>query len=445
MAVIRALHKFIYFDELVPRIFRNVAILVSSTTVVAVLGLVTLALTARALGPAGVGILALVEAYIRTVDLLTRLQPTQALIKHGADALEAGDGARFGRLVKLSMLIDLAGGIVAGSIAIALGFWVAPLIGLGPDGYDYILLVALAMFVSFRPTGIAVLRLFDRFGVLALSDAAVALLRLAIAATALALDLGIWAFIAMLFVHSLLDGLVAFGFAVRELVRRGHGGFWRAAGRHAFGENPGFTRLLWNSNFNQILRNATQRFDVLALGALVSPATVGLYQVAKRSGKALLRLGRTFTQVLFPELAKLWGRGDQARFGRLIRRATGLTFALSMALFVPLAFVVPSLVDLAFGAEFSPAVPLIFVQGVAIILNLTGLAFNPALMSMGLDRQLLTITFIGAVAFALAFVPAVMVGSALGAMVCHVLFSLIWFIGCGWLLMRHADRRETTG
>ena len=99
-----AFRRLIHFDELVPRILRNVGYLVSGTTAVSLIGIVTLVLTARALGPAGLGILALVEAYVRTIDMLFRLQPTQVLIKYGSEALEKDDKGRFERLIKLSIL-----------------------------------------------------------------------------------------------------------------------------------------------------------------------------------------------------------------------------------------------------------------------------------------------------------------------------------------------------
>ena len=426
--------RLIHFDEVVPRILRNVGVLVSGTAIVSLLGIVTLAIIARALGPAGVGIFALVEAYVRTIDMLTRFQPTQAIIKYASAAAEQGDRDRFARLIKFSILVDLAGGALAGTIAIALGWGAARLLDLGSDGVGYIMFVSVALFVSFRPTGIAVLRLLDRFDLLAKADVGVAVMRLTIAAVALLLDLGIWAFMVILLLQSLADGIVAFVLAMRELSRQGYDGIWRASARSAAAENPGLLRFLWNSNINQILRQSILRFDVLALGALVGPSSVGLYEVAKRSGKSILRLARTITQVLFPELARLWVRGEQARFRRIIWRVSAMTLTVSMVLFVPLAFAMPTIVKVVFGPEFAGAVPLILLFGVSIIVQITGLPFNPALFSIGRDRELLWITIFATILFALAFYPAVMLFSAIGAVLCHLLFSIIWFIGCLWLL-----------
>ena len=128
----------------------------------------TLFITARALGPANLGILALVESFVRIVDLILRIEPWQAVMRYAIQAEERGDDAAFMRLIKLSVLIDAAGGLLSGSVCIILGFYTATWIGLPADtGPIYIAVFAIGLFISFRPTATAVLRIYDRFDVLA--------------------------------------------------------------------------------------------------------------------------------------------------------------------------------------------------------------------------------------------------------------------------------------
>ena len=75
----------------------------------AALGLIALALTARALGPEQLGLLALIEAYARVVDRFIRVEPWQALIKYGADALEGDRPEDFRSLLKFGVLVDIGG------------------------------------------------------------------------------------------------------------------------------------------------------------------------------------------------------------------------------------------------------------------------------------------------------------------------------------------------
>ena len=440
--IARSVRRLVHFDDVISRIMRNTGILVVSSTTIGVLGVITLAVTARALGPAGVGILALVEAYIRSVDLIVRWPPTQAVIKYAARMLEADDREAFSRLVKLSIVIDLVGGCLSGVIAILLGYWASTWFDLGGDGYRYILLAAASLFFSFRPTGIAILRMFDRFDLLAISDTGIAIGRLVVALIALALDLGIWAFVTLLFLQGVADGLVVFFLSLREMRRRGYPRLRSGSVRQALAENPRFIGFLFNTNASQVLRQAVTRFDVLALGLFVSPTIVGFYQVAKRSGKAVQRFGRTLTQVLFPELARMWVRGERAQFDELIWFITRTTLAIVAIVFVPLALLIPFIVRTLFGVEFLDAVPIVQLQLVAIVINLAGVSFLPALLSMGLDRELMILAILVTIGFAAAFAPAVLLAGALGAMGCHVLFSVFWFCGCMWLFFRQARKER---
>ena len=71
------------------RILRNSSWVLAARTAGALLGLVSLALMARALGPAGLGLVAAAQAYTRIAGRLLRLEPWQSVIKFGAAALES--------------------------------------------------------------------------------------------------------------------------------------------------------------------------------------------------------------------------------------------------------------------------------------------------------------------------------------------------------------------
>ena len=64
--------------------------------------------------------MALIEAYARVVDRLIRVEPWQALIKYGADALEGDRPEDFRSLLKFGVLVDIGG--AAGSAVVAVAF-----------------------------------------------------------------------------------------------------------------------------------------------------------------------------------------------------------------------------------------------------------------------------------------------------------------------------------
>lgn len=426
------------------RLSRNLTWTVSAQLVVSLIAVATLFITARALGPAGLGILALVEAYVRIVDLVLRLEPSQAVIRYGVRMQEQDDRAAFARLIKLSIAIDAGGSLLAGLVCILLATLAARLTGLpAEDGPHYVYLVALGLFFSFRPTGIAVLRLFDRFDLLARADVAAAAIRLALTVVAWQAGLGIWAFMAILLVQSLLDGLLAFALAMKLV--RGHGvrGVARGDLRQALAENAGFLSFLWNSNFNVILRQSVNRLDVLAVGALLDLQAVGFYQLGKKVMTRANKLAAPVRQVVFPELSRLWAKGQTARFQRLVGRTSLVILAVQLVIALPILWYMETVIRILFGPDYAGAGAVMSILLVSSIVFASGVILNPALLAMGKDRLLVRVTTLSTVIFALSFVPLVHLYGVEGAAVGNLIFNLAWTAGC--LLGFHGVRRVRGG
>ena len=419
------------------RLSRNLSWTFGSQLFISIAAVVTLFITARALGPAGLGILALVESFVRIVDLILRLEPWQAVIRYAIQAQHRGDTAAFLRLIKLSVLIDAAGGVLAGVVCMILAPFVAPLIGL-PEGVgeEYIWVMALGLFFSFRPTAIAVLRIFDRFDRLAWVDIISALVRLVLTVVAWLAGLGIWAFLVILLVQSLLDGLLAFAVALHELRKRGHHGALTAQGLAALRENPGFLRFLWNSNFNVILRQSANRFDVLVLGAMMSPAAVGVYQLGKRVMNRLTKLAGPLRQTIYPELARLWDKGKIHQFNRLVLIFSASILLLQLVIAVPFMLNMERVIAVLFGPAFAGAGPVMNILLISAIIFASGVALNPALLAMGKDRMLVRVTMLSTLLFALSFLPFVHFWGVEGAAASNLIFNLAWTIGCALAFRR---------
>lgn len=425
------------------RMSRNLSWTFGSQVFISLAAVVTLFVTARALGPANLGILALVEAFVLTVDLILRLEPWQAVIKFAIRAQDQHDEAAFMRLIKLSILIDAFGGILSALCCILLASVVAPWIGLPAEtGAEYIWLVALGLFFSFRSTATAILRIFDRFDILARVDMVTSLVRLVLTLIAWAAGLEIWAFLFILLVHSLLDGLLAFVFAMRELRRRGHHGLRAAAGLQALKENPGFLRFLWNSNFNVVLRQSANRFDVLVLGAMLNPAAVGVYQLGKRVMNRLTKLAGPIRQTIYPELARLWEQGKVREFHRLLVIVSISILVLQLIIAVPVMLHMEWLVEKLFGQAYAGAGPVMNILLISSIIFASGVALNPALLSMGKDRTLVRVTLLSTIVFAISFLPLTYLWGVEGAATSNLLFNLTWTVGCmlAFRRLRAADK-----
>lgn len=429
---------------MIRRIARNAGWSLSAEMIGAGLGIVSLGVAAHALGAAGLGVLAVVQAYSRIVDRLARLEPWQAVIKHGIGALDKGDNARFERLIKFSVLVDLGGSLLSGGITLLLALFAAPVLNLPEGGASYLAVLAIGLFFTLRPTGLAVLRIYDRFDLLAKLDVMVAAGRLLLSLAAYAAGAGIWGFVLIALLESMANGFLPIVIAWRQLRGRGHSGALRRPLAGVLAENPGLLRLLWNSNFNVILRQTAQRMDIVILALFVGPAQIGYFHVARRVSDVSLKFSRPLIQAIFPELSRLWAAGRSAEFLRLVRLASGIVAAPCVLLLIPAALLMPALLSLALGPEFRGASQIVTVQMIAVFIYMSSTVLNAALLSMARDREMVRVTMLGSAIFLLSIAPLVMLMGTVGAAFAHVLFNSI--LAGGFLLtMLSALRRDTPG
>ncbi len=424
-------HNHVSGDQVFRRLMRNVGYLFSANAMVSGLGLLTLSAMAYALGPTGLGVIAIIEAYARSVDRVLRFEPWQAVVRYGSIALENDDRVGFARLVKAGTLFDIAGAFLAATVAIALAGLVLPHMGLETEQAPMAVLYAVSLYFALAATPTAVLRLFDKFDLIAKFSVLLALLRLLLVVLAWQLGTGLWTFVIILTIYQVTSTAVPLIFAWRELARQGYpfGDVLKTPLSDVFAQNEGIGRFVLNSNITVILRTATQRFDILIVGAILGPAATGIYQLARRSGQAAMVFGRPIQQAIYPDIARLWTRGEFGRFRRILLITNTAIFSAGLLGLIVVALNIEPLVRLFFSEKFLDAAPLMIVQGFAIVLFLAGNTLNPALLSMGKDKALVGISLAASAVFFIAFVPLLNQFGVMGGSIAHVIFNVVWLAG----------------
>lgn len=142
------------------------------------------------------------------------------------------------------------------------------------------------------------------------------------------------------------DVLVTAGIAVR-LARRGFLRGWQRPDRRLGAE---ICRYGLRGQVGGMLSLINLRLDVVILGALVGPATLGVYAVASKYAELLRLPGLAVTYVLYPRLAER----DRAAAGRDVAALMPRAFVLTVLAAIPLAAGVP-LLPLVYGPEFAGA------------------------------------------------------------------------------------------
>jgi enterobacterial common antigen flippase len=102
---------------------------------------------------------------------------------------------------------------------------------------------------------------------------------------------------------------------------------------------------------NDVVGTLATEVDRALLIALVSPAALGLYVVAKHLARPTVALSSAVVAVLFPEASRV----ETKDAVRLLGRAARLSLAVACALVLPLALAAPPVLELLYGQEFAAA------------------------------------------------------------------------------------------
>ena len=372
-----------FTDGIFRRIFKNAALLLSGRATNGLLGLATLSLSAHGLGLEQFGVFILLQTYVQVITAIATFQSWQAVIRYGAICLEKNDTPGFQSLVKFTTLLDLAG-VFAGAV---IGYLAAPLIGpyVGWNaeviGYAQPFSLLILFTLTATPTGL--LRLYDRFDVLAVQAVVTPLFRLLGVALAVFLDAPFWAYLAAWFTASAVGGVVLVFIGWREAARRGRLKGMTLSMSGITVPHGGILRFSIFSNLHASLQIITGQMSTFLVGMLAGPAAAGLFKIGRDVATAISKPAEMLNQSIYPEFARLGSRGDWHDFKHLIVRGSLVVGAGGAAMLVLAIFAGAFFINVFFGPTFAGAYwPLVLLVATAG-LTLFGFSMDPALYAMG--------------------------------------------------------------
>jgi len=415
-------------DNLFRRLVKNASILITGSVFTAGIDLVSLAVTARALGPELFGVLVLVQTYVRFVNQFVNFQSWQAIIKYGADTLTAKRTSDFRSLIKLGTSLDIIGSLLGTTFAISSVYWA----GRWFEWEDSTVLMAaiysLTILFSLSPTPTAVLRLFDRFKLLAWQRVISAAIRMAALLLAWIAGAGIWGFFVVWMVAQILDYLFLLTLGWRELRRQNYGDALLAPLERISTKFPGIWKFVITTNLSSSIRLGARELDVLIVGGVIGSAAAGIYKVAKQFAGVPVRFADPLQQAIYPDMARLWAEGQIAQFRRTLIRMGVLCGLGGIAIWLGFLLLGEWVIRLTVGPEYISAYEILLVYMLGINLFMFGIAFRPTVLSMGHPGRILQIYIISTIMYLVALVLLLGHLGLMGAAVANIVFHSIWFV-----------------
>jgi O-antigen/teichoic acid export membrane protein len=376
--------KVSWFSDLVfRRVFKNAGFLLSGKFATGILGLAYLSLAARGLGVEQFGLLVLVQTYVQVITGLTTFHSWQAVIRYGALSVEHDDTPGFQTLISFTTALDVSGVLIGAALA----WFAVPLIGPTLGWSDQIIAYAqpyslLILFtIIATPTGL--LRLYDRFDILAWQVIVTPALRFVGVVLAVLLDGPLWAYLLAWFVAGAGGGLTLVVLGWREGLRQGRLANMRWSFKGVTTTHGSIWSFCLASNFHSSLQMVTGHMSTLLVGAVATPAAAGLFKVAREVATALTKPAELLTQSIYPEFARLGSTGAWGSFGGLIRRAATLAGGAGLAILIVMVLIGQPFLALIFGPDFAPAYGALVLLVAAASITIAGFGFDPALYAMG--------------------------------------------------------------
>lgn len=351
------------------RIAANTGLMVSAKFLSVIMGFGTLWIAIKALSPEAFGIVVFLHAYMLFFSEVATFQNWQAIIRFGANDQKANDSDGLVKLIKFGVKLDALSALLAylGSVLlfglVVLAVQVFP--SLGPEGgtsvaqlQKYAAIYCLVVLARQTSTSVGVLRLFDKFKILALEAMIMPALRFLGSLYAFHAGWGVEGFLAVWFLASLANYAALIATGAWELHGRKMLGRMMRVQSSFRNQREGLWPFVIKSNIDSTLAAGTMHLPMLLVMAFFGPVYSAIYKVAEEIAKLLSEGFKLLDQVIYPELAKMVVNGEADKIWRLVMRAGVILLGLGAALSAFVWVEGPHFLGTALPKDYSASAPL---------------------------------------------------------------------------------------
>lgn len=400
--------------EIFARFLRNAAMILGSRLAFGLLNLGTNALVVRAFGLTELGIVLLLQVYVRLFTDIVKFDSWQAVLSFGARLQGEGQEGRLRSFLGFTLGVDIASVSLGVLCAILFVPFAADIFEWPPEVAEFAPVFALSVFFLVQGTPNGVLRLVDRVDILAIQFAVNAVIRFAGVGIAALMGAGVFGIVLAWFAANIVSGAIPWAWAYRELAaRRLLPAFdigWHRAGK----VYDGVWKFLLFSNISSSLSFIYFSGTVTFVGAALGPAAAAILQIAQQFAVSLSRPARILGPLISPELAKLAAAGRWSAFAAVIRRQVGVMAALLAGFGAALYLLLGWIVFTVYGAEVEGYLLLFQLLIAGSLLTMATFSFEPAVLSANKPAMLLSLRG-AAAALYVASAAALMPGQGIHA------------------------------
>jgi O-antigen/teichoic acid export membrane protein len=397
---------------------------------------------ARALGPSEYGSVLLALAAVHALSILLDVTFEEATNFYGNRALHDGDLAGLRALLRLSLKVDIAIGVVVTALVLALSGVLADIASAGQLDPTLVQISALSVLVTTADsTAFAALALAGRVDLRARGLAATSAFRLI--GVIVAVQLGGAEAVAISYVLGGAAGSVVLArYAWREGWRR-----WAPEAGSEPEARPVGTWELVRFGFHSSLMTSVQGVSgtlvPVILARAAGTAAVGVYRVARLPIVAANTVQAPMRLAMFPEQSKLVAQGRMAEVRRSTKGYTLIAFGLGIAGAAVAYVAMPWLIPFLYSSSFESAVTPARIMLIAAVFNLAFLWRKTLLAALGrpeVRTRLVVLEVVVLLSVLLLLADRGAEGAAIAASAGAVAAGLAWVVVARRLLADQPER-----
>jgi len=421
------------FGSTLDRILKNLGRLLAGRAVSALLLLLATMMMARALGPAEFGTVILVHTYVLVWNGILNCKPFEAIIRYGVPALETDNHPQLHRLLRLCLRVDFWTSVIATVCAMLCAHAVGSWLDWNEQIANTAALYSIILMSFVTGTAKGVLRLFDRFDLISRQLTVAPALRCIGVGVAWWQDADLWIYLMIWGSALVLENLYMIYTGWREYKARvradgcdGPLGDWQSefSGIKSF-----LTVVYWQSNLDLLPKHGS----TLLVGGLLSATDVGLFRIAREFAAVLAGPAVLLRQVLFPDLSRLWHRGDVV-FKQVLIRTVSFAAAVGLAVVGVSLLAAEPLLNAIAGPDYAGAGAVLSWLLLAATLDVCSSALRAGGYAAGQASRLLKINVVATAVYALTFIGAAQWMGLSGVGVAAAVASLLSLIGAFYVL-----------
>ncbi len=420
------------------RLFKNAGILFSGNIVASAFGIVSLSLTARALGTESFGVLVMITTYVLIIDRLVNFQTWQAIIKYGADALAKKNYDDFKALIRFGFLLDGGTAVLGTILAASFAWFFGRMRGWNDTNVLMAMLYSFTILFNINGTPTAILRLHDKFKALSIQRAIGAAIKLIGCTIAFVTGAGLWSFLLVWAVTDIAGKLILILLSLIELKKQNLSGMHRLTSSTCIADRfKGIWSFVWTTNLNASIRMASREIDIMLVGGVLGLRAVGLYKIAKQFSSIITLAIDPMYQAIYPELSKLYAKRNIRQFVAFGIKSAFLAGTFAIGVWGAFLVCGDIIIQLTVGADFIKAKGIMLWYMVAICIAAIAFPLQPAMLSIGRPKSTFYVHIGSSVLYLSILTPLLKTFDLNGAGISYILYYVAWSTTMTLLLAMH--------